>query len=534
MILKKPYAFLIKHFRLIHMILLGFLSYILYRSYNVFSFVDNYLNSSKLNLVDNLSGTFITLPMYIVTIVIIIIMFTILLLMNFKKKNTKYYLISTVFYIVLIFIFIFVSYQLKQIEWNEINIQIVKITRDILLVSYLFQIPFLFVSLVRTIGFNIKKFNFERDIKEFEIDELDNEEFEVGVNLDNNDIKTIVTRRKRVFRYFIKENKYLVILFISLLMIGTGTLIYVNKEVYNKVYKENEELNTSSVKVKVLSSYQLDTNSSNNDITDDLYSFTVVKVLLTNKTKSNLFIDLDSFRLTTKQFKTYKVDPDSNKYFIEFGTGYNNEVIKPLNSKEYILVFKVDKNEKTNDKVLEYVTGTKIKNNELVYNYAKFNLDLDYLNKEERIEEEALGKEIEFVSSLLGNTSINVKKVKFADNFITKVRECTNNKCEESSKYIAPKTLSKYEKCIMEVDYQLQLGQGVNGEVKNKFIEKFANVRYVIDNREYTHDINLVDITPTGIDGVSYLEVKEDIKKATKIYLDIRIRNKIYTYIIKG
>ena len=210
MVLKKPYAFLIKHFRLVHLFLLGLLSYVLYKNYVVFKFFDNYLKTTKTNILDNLSVQFVTPLIFIVITTIIIITFTIMLLMNSKKKNTKYYLISIILYFTLIFVFIFTSYELKQIELNELNLRTIKITRDILLVSNLVQIPFLIVSLVRAIGFNIKKFNFEKDLKELQIDSSDNEEFEVGVNLDNNDIKTIINRRKRILKYFIKENKYIV------------------------------------------------------------------------------------------------------------------------------------------------------------------------------------------------------------------------------------------------------------------------------------------------------------------------------------
>lgn len=534
MVLKKPYAFLIKHFRLIHLFLLGFLLYVFNKSYSVFKFFDTYLNSSKLNLIDNLSSQFITPFMFIVTIMIILVTLTIMLLMNFKKKNTKYYLICIIFYFILIFVFIFTSYQLKQIEWNQINVQLIKITRDMLLVGYLFQIPFMIVSLVRAIGFNIRKFNFERDLKELDIDEFDSEEFEVGVNLDNNDIKTIINRRKRVLKYFVKENKYVVILFIGLLMIGSGLLIYINKEVYHKVYEENEELNTPSIKIKVLNSYQLDTNSSNNDITDGLYSFTVVKVLLTNNTKTNLSINLNNFRLSTKEFTTYKVDTSSYKQFIEFGAGYNGEEIKSLESKDYILVFKIKKEEKTNSKLLEYLTSTKLRNKELVYNYAKFKLNTDTLAKNETVKEVNLNEKIDFSNSLLKNTNITIRNVEIDNNFVENNKKCINNKCYDSSNYIVPTSISKYKKMVMKVDYELELDKTINQDVKNSFIARFANIRYVINNKEYYHDINLVDITPYGLNDVSYLEVKDEVNKANKIYLDIRIRNKIYTYIIRG
>ena len=86
----------------------------------------------------------------------------------------------------------------------------------------------------------------------------------------------------------------------------------------------------------------------------------------------------------------------------------------------------------------------------------------------------------------------------------------------------------------MKIKYNLSLDQNIDlKDMGNTFIAKFANLRYIINHQEYNHNINLVDITPSGIEGRSYLEVKEEVKNATNIFLDFRIRDKVYTYIIK-
>ena len=92
MVLRKPYAFLIKHFKFIHIVLSMLLMSLLYKNYTVYSFYDDFLKESKFNITGSVSNTLITPIIYVYIALIILIVFSIYLLMNFKKKNTKYYL----------------------------------------------------------------------------------------------------------------------------------------------------------------------------------------------------------------------------------------------------------------------------------------------------------------------------------------------------------------------------------------------------------------------------------------------------------
>ena len=46
MILRKPYAFLVKHFRLIHIILLAFMAYVFVAAQNILDFLNEYIGSA--------------------------------------------------------------------------------------------------------------------------------------------------------------------------------------------------------------------------------------------------------------------------------------------------------------------------------------------------------------------------------------------------------------------------------------------------------------------------------------------------------
>ena len=94
MVLRKPYAFLIKHFRMIHILLGIFMSFLLYKTYAVYKFFNTYLAESKFNVLENISSKYITISMFFSIIIIIGITVVVLWLMNFKKKPVKYYFLS--------------------------------------------------------------------------------------------------------------------------------------------------------------------------------------------------------------------------------------------------------------------------------------------------------------------------------------------------------------------------------------------------------------------------------------------------------
>ena len=63
-------------------------------------------------------------------------------------------------------------------------------------------------------------------------------------------------------------------------------------------------------------------------------------------------------------------------------------------------------------------------------------------------------------------------------------------------------------------------------------MSRYGSIRFVINGKEYEHKLNLKDITPYPTDGYVFLEVRERLNKAEKIYLDFTIRDKKYTYIL--
>ncbi len=105
MILRKPYAFLIKYFHLIHLILFALILYIGIRSYDIVHFLNGYVASGYYTYSSNLAGSYINFFMYLAIIVIILATLLVYLLMKAKNKPTKLYVLTIAYYTVLMLIF---------------------------------------------------------------------------------------------------------------------------------------------------------------------------------------------------------------------------------------------------------------------------------------------------------------------------------------------------------------------------------------------------------------------------------------------
>lgn len=532
MILRKPYAFLIKNFKLIHLVLTILIGVILYKTNKLLTFFNQYLSSGSYEVIDNLSSEYIGIYMYILIFIILGISGVIFHLMYKKDKPVKYYLILIIYYIFLIGGLLFVSNALNNIGFNKIDVLMLNISRDILLVLYLIQIPIIIVSIARTVGFNIKKFNFQRDLIELQVDEKDNEEFELDVDIDSDDVKARFKRRKRMIGYVIKENKLLITILIIIVLIISGFIFYNTVYKNNFVYKENKKFTDNNIEMKVIDSYQLDTDSFGNDISKDKYSYVVVRVNAKNIAKIDKKIVLKSFTLKIKN-KIYNVSTKDKDKFKVLGTSSDNITLTSREETNFIVIFKIDKGDKNKEKILEYAGSYSLKGNERVYNVNRIKLKTKSLGNNKVISKVGIGEELKFNNNILNNSSIVINSYDIQDKYTYTYQQCIDE-CYTFNDYIVPKVNTKYNITIMRLDFDLKIDEELNNsKLKDEFISTVAHLRYVINGKEYKQKFNIEDITPNVVKDYKYYEVKGEVKNAESIYLDFVILDKVYTYVLK-
>ena len=222
MIIRKPYAFLIKNFKLIHFIMLIVSTYLAIRTNIISSFFKEYASTRQV-LSSSATLAKDTIPTGMILLPLIIIALSILIIILFKEKDKPilYYFISVVFYIALIVISIVSRQTIYTIYIEGIEPKMARLYRDIWLIVFLLQIAFVVVNLIRTIGFDFKKFNFGEDLQQLKIDEMDNEEVEITTGFDTEKYKMKMAMQREELKSFFYEYKGIIIIILILTICST-------------------------------------------------------------------------------------------------------------------------------------------------------------------------------------------------------------------------------------------------------------------------------------------------------------------------
>ena len=203
MVFKKPYGFLIKHFKLIHLILTGLFIYLLIKVNSVLT----YYNSFILGTVGKLEAIRYVTNYYLIAVILSIVICAVMyILLKYKKKPRVLYVILIVFVLLVVFMMQLAYSGLNTIYIGVLDAKTLRLYRDLLRITVLMQYISVGLVLVRGLGFDIKKFNFVKDLEELDIDVTDEEEVELTLG-STNSLQRKINRKIREFKYYYLENK---------------------------------------------------------------------------------------------------------------------------------------------------------------------------------------------------------------------------------------------------------------------------------------------------------------------------------------
>ncbi len=534
MILRKPYAFLIKYFKIIHAIMVAFIFYITLKTYNIFNFLGTYIsNGQVLSTYDDISKIYVNSWFIFSVCLLILISSLVLYLMRYKKKPCLFYIFVSAIHILLLIFLIFTSSFLYNLMFETPDLRLVKIIRDIYLLFIACEIPALLVSLVRAVGFDIKKFDFKSDLMDFNTSAEDNAEFELSLGVDAEDISTKIRKSIRLFKYYYKDNKIVFIsIFVCIFLVAT---IFLTKVVLSieRVYKEDQVFSTRTLDIKVLDSYKTIYDNKGSVISDSKF-YVILKLQYKNKSNSGVVLNLDNARLSYTSYNN--VAPTTMIYskFLEFGVPYYNQNLLPNETREFILVYELDREFYDNDFTLKYLYDIQMVNNQPEYKYRKVKLSTKEFKEVEDVATKKMNEELVFSGSILDDTKITINDISLASRFTYNVTRCKNNVCDNYMDVINPPISNVYDLSILKINYNLKYDEEMDPEFSiPSFISRFGSIRFIINGKEYNNKLDLIDVTPYPTDGCVFLAIRSKVTNAEKIYLDFTIRDKRYTYIIK-
>ena len=354
MVIRKPYAFLIKNFKKIHIALMLFSLYIYYKVIKTNQFVSDFISLGAYNsAIDSITG-YITSILLIVIILSFLGNLALILLLRHKDKPWKLYLVPAITYGVLFLILIWARSFFALYDGSETGADI-RLIRDIIFISMIAQFPIIIIYAMRILGLDISRFNFKMDEEYLEMDKEDRAELEINFNIDYHMFIRFFNKAKRNIRYFYLEHKKICNTIFAVIALILLRKLIVFVFITNRSYKEGQIYKANGYTIVINNSYYSDKDKAGNKIEGNK-AFVIVNASLTNN-RDERELDLNNFHIIkgvddyTQESTTYA------KSFDDLGKTVDSlQKIKKGQTINTILIYKVkrDKKVKTNKYVLYY------------------------------------------------------------------------------------------------------------------------------------------------------------------------------------
>ena len=502
MVLKKPYGFLIRYFKVIHLVLFCLSLFLTMKVNQVLQFYNRFIqgNASKLD-----ANSYITHYYIIAIIFSIAICLVIYALMRYKKKPRVLYLLLILLYF-LTSVMIHISYNgLHIIYVSVLDAKTLLLYRDLMRILIVVQYLSLIILLIRGLGFDIRKFDFVKDLEELGEDVSDSEEIELTINGTEN-ARRKVHREFRELKYYYLENKTFICL-IGIIIAAIGLFaILINVEFVNKVYHEKENFSSDNFNFQVVDSY-ITTRDSNGSMVGDLeHSFVVVRMMVSSKNGKRALEDAN-ISLKTKD-NSYSSSTRYANYFSDLGTIYQKQQIS--GNHLYVFLFSVPNQELEEPMKLTYSINRVV---------ALKPVSLDEKSSTKTLQ---LGNELNLSDTVLGSGMLKLNSYEIKDKF-----SYSYDYEVKGQKFTGEYSIQSGQGMILNV---LMEGNGLGIDFFS-FLSNYATLEYTLDGKDYTS--LFYDKTPGNYKDGVYLSVDKNLEKASKIWFTIQIRNKEYQYYLK-
>lgn len=538
MVLKKPYAFIIKHFRLIHLLTTIPMFYLLIKTGTIAKFFSSYISSGYSirfnNILSNLASNYISIFMYAAIILILTIFVVLSLILQDKNKPTKFYNYSIIYYIVLFILVTGCFNVFQMIEADTLNNTLARIIRDLIYLVYYTESFFIAFTFIRGTGFNLRKFDFKSDLAHLEISNKDSEEFEFLVGFDTYKTKRTVRRFFRELIYYYKENRFICNIVIVITVVILGTIIYMNRKVYDRIYNERESFTFGNMSIQVNNSY-ISNLSYNGKTIKQGKSYVILNIQIENKYRDDLEFNTANFKLSVGK-SLIVPDISLGNYFLDYGNPYNGTLIKGVTKSSYILVYEINPNQVKNTYTLEAYSRfdstpggigainkrIKIKPANMTANVTTNNINF--------------GSVVKFSNTALRDTEFSLSNYEIVNRFPYTYKYCpTKDVCQDaiSTVSIPGSELGRYT--LLVLDYSLKLAEDSSYMYSNKtfrnFFEDFMEIEYIVNGTKYTSKANLLN--PNSYNEKLILKINDNISTASDIKAKITVRNIAYLIKIK-
>jgi len=524
MIVRKPYAFLIKNFRKIHIALLALSIYVGYTLFDVNSYVNSVVKRGTYDMFNDPISKHITGWLTLAILLLIIGSVSLLVLLLYKKKPWKIYLVPIVEYLALLFVLSAIKnfFNVNKYSTN-IDMADIRLTQDLLFIFILAQVAAIGIYIMRTFGLDMKKFQFNIDKEFLELSEADREEVEIGFNVDKYTFIRGYKRFVRNIKYFYLEHKGIckgIAIFIILFSIFQIWKFFFFT---HKVYSMGELYSVDGYTFQVNEVYFTDKDQNGNVITED-NNFIILDLTVTNHSNSRT-LNLENFHIYNDSLDYITTKRVYAHEFQDLGTAYEStRKIKKDETQNLIIIFSVDKYVPNKKKKKE------INKNHFVLYYQeksgllrKIKITLNDVSTIQDVQKLTIGDEL----TLGLKNNDDVIRFDYADvvkEFDYTIKDCDVTTCSFKEKKIVFSTARAVELEFISDTYEAK-------DMLN-FLKNYGKLNYT-DSKGENHVLEFVDPVPEAYYGKTvYLRVPAEVEEAKSIYYDFIIRNKHYHYVL--
>ena len=516
MIIRKPYAFLIKNFKKIHIALLVLSLYVVYKLFDVNSYVGEFMRLGTYDMFGDPITKHITFWLRLSIFLLMIGTGFILLLLRHKKKPWKVYLVPIVEYLALFLVLSMIKSFFSGYSSN-ISTKDLRLSRDLLLIFLIGQVPTVLIYIVRVFGLDMNKFQFNFDQEYLELDEKDREEVEIGIDIDKH---SIIRWFKKVYRhltYFYLEHKKICIGILAFIGILFCFNLYHFIFVTHKSYKVGDSYSVNGYVFKVNHVYYTDKDYNGEVVSADS-NFVILDLSIENRSAPRT-VYLENFHLKNGTDDYVTTRKTYAKEFQDLGVAY--ESTKKLQRDEIlncIIIYKVDNSLKKNRFVLFYQENSDT--------LRKIKLKLTDISSIGDAVDLNLMDELPLTFKKNADT-LRIDYAEVSDFVDYTVRNCSNSICVFDKKRLFAD--SSYR--ILSLEFSSEVY-----EVKNiiDFLNNYGKLKYRDSNdEEYVIKFNNA-LKESYYGKTIFLKVPVEFEVAKEIYLDFVIRDKHYVYHVLG
>ena len=533
MILRKPYAFLIKNFKLIHIVLSALMIYTLYQTNQIRIFLSNYISSLQSVVGTDLTNTYFSSLMYLFPFIVIVLSIVIINLMKVKNKPIFYYIFTIIVSICIVIMYSITHGTLLDMQAHIVDIRIIKLIRDFIVILLIIQAINTVLTLIRATGFDIKKFNFTEDLAELEITDVDNEEFEFEVNVDMDKIQRKVNRRKRYLGYIYKENKLTIQIISGILGSVLFFVILLNITIYNKKYTQNVAFSTDEFIITINNGYITNKDNRGNILLNGKKLVVLDMTVRTMGNKDKTF-NLSKLELVIGNNKYYHTYVYRDK-LLDLGTAYYNDIINKTNTR-YLMVYEVPDSLATKKMTFKYLNSFSNKIGKVNAKTIDVKLDLRNLDVVKQELNYNIGDTIDFKDSVFKNSNLLISNAEISDSFKLKYKTCIDE-CYEMIEYAKPSIYNTYDKTLIKLNSVLNIGDKASQNIDElfKLISMYGEINYTISGSNEVDKtiIKQVKLNRVKEDNTYYIEALKEIENADNVILKLKIRDMVYNYIVK-